>query len=124
MWKVLLVTLTLFLSVLTEKDGLITKKVIKKDEVTLNNGEEFEMKLQLEGMMNNETSLSSQMVLIEIWSYPKDPQRVIIDKVIDVYAKMDAPGHPNEFIDIKDTFPVKEKDNSVKAIYHYIIYDL
>ena len=123
MWKILL-ALTLFLSVLAQKEGLVTRKVIKKEEILLKDKEESEMQLQIEGVNNTEESLSRQMILIEIWSYPKNPKEVVIDSVIDVYAKMNAPGHPKEFIDIKDTFPIVEEDKSIKVIYHYIIYDL
>ena len=82
------------------------------------------MILTLEGIDGGAEALSSQMVLIEIWSYPKNPKEVVIESVIDVFAKINAPGYPNEFIDIKDTFPIVEEDNSIRKIYHYIIYDL
>jgi hypothetical protein len=44
--------------------------------------------------------------------------------VIDVFARMNAPGHLDEFIDVKDTFPVMQGQDDVQMIYHYLVYDL
>lgn len=63
-------------------------------------------------------------ILIEIQSYPVDPKNVNMEHTVDVFARMNAPGHLNEFIDIKDTFPIMNRDNEADMIYHYIIYDL
>jgi hypothetical protein len=63
-------------------------------------------------------------ILIEIQSYPSEPTKVNMEHVIDVFAKMNAPGQPDEFVDIKDMFPIMNEGEDPKMIYHYIIYDL
>lgn len=105
---------------------LIVKKVLKKEQISLTEELEHEVVLSLDNIVpqNDTDTLQSHMILIEVESYPDDPEKVDMREVIDVYAKMNAPGHPNEFIDIKDTFPVIEANQTVKMVYHYIIYDL
>ena len=117
-----------FLLALAQVDerGLIIKKVLKNESIALRDGLEHDVILPLDSIasMNDTDTLQSHMILIEIQSFPNDPKSVNMREVIDVYSKMNAPGHLTEFIDIKDTFPINKTDKEVKMIYHYIIYDL
>ena len=106
--------------------GLVVKKILKQEKIALREELEHDVILPLNDLasMNDTDTLQSHMILIEIQSYPNDPDKVNMQEVIDVYSKMNAPGHLTEFIDIKDTFPVIEADKKIKMVYHYIIYDL
>lgn len=100
--------------------------MISKEQIALQEGVEYEVKLMLGDIgVNNTLDVSKRhAILIEIQSYPIDPKNVNMEHTIDVYARMNAPGHLNEFIDIKDTFPIMNRDNEADMIYHYVIYDL
>lgn len=127
-WIKIILLVALCCAALAQVDerGLIVKKVLKNEKISLRDGVEHEVTLNLDNIVpqNDTDTLQSHMILIEIKSYPDKPEEVDMREVIDVYSKMNAPGHLQEFIDIKDTFPVIESDQTVKMVYHYIIYDL
>lgn len=86
---------------------------------------EVEVELELDNIVSSAGMdiLSSHMILIEVQSRPVNLENIDMYQVVDVFAKMNAPGHLNEYVDIKDTFPVIKND-TVQMVYHYIIYDL
>ena len=99
---------------------------MQKEQIALRDQIEHEVKLDLTDIgVNNTLDVSkSHVIMIEIQSYPAEPDRVNMEHVIDVSSKMNAPGHLDEFIDIKDTFPVLSEEEDAKMIYHYVVYDL
>ena len=109
----------------TQEDFLL-KKFLNKEQIALKEGIEQEIILDLSDLgVNNTLDVSkSHVILIEVQSYPLDPEVVNLQHTIDVSAKMNAPGHLDEFIDIKDTFPVMSQKDSVDMIYNYVVYDL
>lgn len=109
-----------------DERGLIVKKHLKQEELALREGVETIITVDLLSAID-ENSLDvskSHMILIEVQSYPAYPDKVNMEHVIDVYARMNAPGQNKEFIDIKDTFPVMQRGEDPQMIYHYVVYDL
>ena len=62
------------------------------------------------------------MIIIEAHTQANSDD-VNLSHVVDLHARMIAPGVFDEFIDIKDTFPIKN-DKNYQIIYHYVLYDL
>ncbi|CAI2376411.1 unnamed protein product [Moneuplotes crassus] len=105
--------------------GLKTTKVLKKEQIALNEKDEHIITLSLDdlGVEPSMDISESHSIIIEVWSQPASTEVVDMKQVIDVKSKMNAPGHLNEFVNIKDTIPILRNQTSGK-IYHYIIYDL
>jgi hypothetical protein len=101
------------------------KNIIKQEDLTLQEGVDLNITLDLSNAIPMPTPeiSKSHAILIEIQSFPSNPDAVNMEHVIDVYARMNVPGHLSEFIDIKDTFPVMREEDDAQMIYHYLIYD-
>ncbi|CAI2376833.1 unnamed protein product [Moneuplotes crassus] len=125
--KILLLACILGLAFLQEDSrGLITKKMISKETLTLQENEKQTVLLPLDDLgLGNSTGVSERhAIIVEIKSLPNEPSSVKMNNVIDVKARMNAPGHLDEFINIKDTFPPLKDKKEGNMIYHYVVYDL
>lgn len=124
LWICLLLCLLISGS-LADQRGLEVVKVLKKEKIALQQGVPHDIELLLEGVPpdSSKDTLSSHMIMIEVQSTPSS-RDVLMEHVIDLSARMLAPGHLTEFIDIKDTFPVQQGETSATMIYHYVVYDL
>ena len=125
MLKQLVIALLLILTIYAKDSDLNVKKVLLDESYALNDKDEKFIEIPLNDLVEDTTkeTLSSHMIIIEAHTQVNSDD-VNMNHVVDLHARLKAPGVLDEFLDIKDTFPVQKAKGDGTIVYHYVLYDL